>query len=272
VSSRLDRYSGSSLWPRWPRVSCWTRRRTSSRRVQGPCAALGMPQPASNPPSDPKRHFTAVSLHSLSTNRFAPANLFGRLANIAGDIDATYLESTAMFKAITGQDQITAEHKGRNAFDFTPWAVPVFSANKVPASADVTVGYLSRWLVIPFPHDFTGREDRGLDARLQTKDELQGIAAKALPALRRLMVRGDFELPDSGREARDEFARRVDQVRMWVTAAATSTPPTHSSAAGRCTCGTPNGPNGMATRRLKPPSSMTASTPFPAWRLPVEGT
>jgi putative DNA primase/helicase len=121
-----------------------------------------------------------------------------------------------MFKAITGQDQITAEHKGRDAFDFTPWAVPMFSANKVPPSADVTQGYLSRWLVIPFPNDFTGREDRHLDARLTTKAELQGIAAKAMPALRSLLERGDFQLPASGLKARDEFGRRVDQVRMWV--------------------------------------------------------
>jgi putative DNA primase/helicase len=161
-------------------------------------------------------NYTAVSLHSLVNTRFSTANLFGKLANIAGDIDGTYLESTAMFKAITGQDQITAEHKGRDAFDFTPWAVPVFSANKVPPSADVTQGYLSRWLVIPFPNDFTGREDRRLDARLQTKAELQGIAVKAMPALRALMERGDFDLPKTGRAARDEFARRVDQVRMWV--------------------------------------------------------
>jgi putative DNA primase/helicase len=161
-------------------------------------------------------NYTAVSLHSLVNTRFSTANLFGKLANIAGDIDGTYLESTAMFKAITGQDQITAEHKGRDAFDFTPWAVPVFSANKVPPSADVTVGYLARWLVVPFPHDFTGKEDRRLDARLQTKAELQGIAVKAMPALRTLMARGDFDLPESGRAARDEFARRVDQVRTWV--------------------------------------------------------
>jgi putative DNA primase/helicase len=163
-----------------------------------------------------ERNVTSVSLHDLINTRFSTASLFGKIANIAGDIDGTYLDSTAIFKAITGQDQISAEHKGRDRFDFTPWAVPVFSANKVPGSADVTVGYLSRWVVIPFPHDFTGQEDRTLDARLQTKDELAGIAAKAMPALRRLMQRGDFDIPESGLQAYDEFARRVDQVRTWV--------------------------------------------------------
>jgi putative DNA primase/helicase len=159
---------------------------------------------------------TSVSLHDLVSTRFSTASLFGRIANIAGDIDGTYLESTATFKAITGQDQISAEHKGRDRFDFTPWAVPVFSANKIPPSADTTVGYLSRWVVVPFPNDFTGREDRTLDTRLHSKDNLAGIAAKAMPALRRLMTRGEFELPQSGKDAKEEFARRVDQVRAWV--------------------------------------------------------
>ena len=159
---------------------------------------------------------TSVSLHDLVSTRFSTASLFGKIANIAGDIDGTYLESTATFKAITGQDQISAEHKGRDRFDFTPWAVPVFSANKIPPSSDTTVGYLSRWIVVPFPNDFTGREDRTLDTRLHTKDSLAGIAAKAMPALRRLMARGEFELPKSGQDAKDEFGRRVDQVRAWV--------------------------------------------------------
>lgn len=161
-----------------------------------------------------QRHVTAVSLQDLVSTRFTTASLFGKIANIAGDIDATYLESTAVFKAITGQDQISAEHKGRDRFDFTPWAVPVFSANEIPASADTTVGYLSRWLAIPFPRDFTGMEDRGLDAKLHS--ELPGIAAKAIPALRRLMARGDFERPESGQKAFEEFARKVDQVRSWL--------------------------------------------------------
>lgn len=164
-----------------------------------------------------KQNVTSASLIDLVNTRFTTASLFGKIANIAGDIDGTYLENTATFKAITGQDMISAEHKGRDRFDFTPWAVPVFSANKIPGSADTTVGYLSRWVVLHFPNDFTGKEDRTLDERLQTKAELAGIAVKAVAALRRLMARRDFELPPSAQQAREEFVRRVDQVRTWIS-------------------------------------------------------
>ncbi|WP_458246326.1 phage/plasmid primase, P4 family [Streptomyces sp. MAI_2237] len=164
-----------------------------------------------------KQNISSASLTDLVSNRFATASLFGKIANIAGDIDGTYLETTGVFKNITGLDSIRAEHKGRDGFEFTPWAVPVFSANKIPGSADTTVGYLSRWVIQHFPHNFEGREDRTLDQRLQTKAELAGVAAKAVPALRRLMARGDFELSPSAQAAREEFVRRVDQVRTWIS-------------------------------------------------------
>lgn len=163
-----------------------------------------------------EENVTAVTLADMVGDRFVIAQLLGKIANIAGDIDNTYLETTARFKAITGEDLVSAEHKYGDRFDFTPWAVPVFSANKIPGSADVTTGYLARWVVIDFPYDFTGREQRGLSDRLTTKAELSGIAAKAMPALRRLMERGDFELPKSAVDALDDFRRKVDQVRTWI--------------------------------------------------------
>jgi len=159
---------------------------------------------------------TAVSLHDLVNTRFSTACLFGKIANIAGDIDAGYLENTALLKAVTGGDTVSAEHKGRDRFDFTPWAVPVFSANRVPPSADVTVGYLSRWLILPFPNSFHGKEDPDLTARLTTPEELTGIAHRGVASLRNLMERGAFEDTKSGAEAMEEFARKTDQVRMWL--------------------------------------------------------
>jgi len=163
-----------------------------------------------------RQNITTASLHDLVNTRFTTASLFGRLANIAGDIDGSYLETTATLKGVTGGDTISAEHKNRDRFDFTPWAVPVFSANKIPGSADTTIGYLSRWLIVNFPHDFTGHENRTLDTVLRTPGELAGIAVRGLAALPRLLARGDFTLTDSALAAREDFVRRVDQVRTWL--------------------------------------------------------
>jgi len=98
-----------------------------------------------------KNNISNVDLRSMSENKFAMADMFGKIANIAGDIDAKYLNDTAQFKQITGEDTVRAEKKFKDGFSYNPWAVPVFSANKLWRSADDTEGYLRRWVIIPLP-------------------------------------------------------------------------------------------------------------------------
>ncbi len=160
-------------------------------------------------------NLSSVTLQELNNDRFASADLFGKIANIAGDIDSSYSAEMATFKAVTGGDLVRAQFKNRDAFSFTPWAVPVFSANKVPMSGDVSVGFLSRWVIVPFPNSFQGKEDRDLDVRLSTPEELRGIAARATAALRLLMERGNFPQTDSATEAVSDFRKNIDQVARW---------------------------------------------------------
>lgn len=156
----------------------------------------------------------SASLADMAEHKFAIAPLFGKLANIAGDIDPIYLERTGHFKEFTGGDLMKAEFKGRDLFFYTPWAVHIFSANKIPASADTTAGYLSRWVILPFPNSFEGREDCTLDSRLAI--ELPGILATALRRLPGLLSDGQFRTSKSATDAKDEFSHRVDQVRAWL--------------------------------------------------------
>lgn len=166
---------------------------------------------------------TAASLNSLAGNKFAVAELAGKLANLAGDIDATYQESTAQFKAITGEDVLYAERKFGHPFTFTSYAVPVFSANKIPGSADTSEGYRRRWVVIPFARTFSEEEkDAHLSDRL--KAEVPGIAAHGVESLRKLLARGHFEYGETATRAREEFARSIDVVREWAFDACTQDP------------------------------------------------
>lgn len=159
---------------------------------------------------------SSVPLHDLSENRFRAATLYGRLLNIAGDLDARWLANTATFKAITGGDSVQAERKYGSAFDFTPWALPIYSTNKAFGSADSSEGYLARWVVVPFPNSFLGREDRSLDARLGGEDELRGVLRRAAEALPALMCRGRLPEPQSVRDAKTRFILSGDQVRAWI--------------------------------------------------------
>lgn len=167
---------------------------------------------------------SSVSLTELTDNRFRSATLLGKLANIAGDISDKWLSQTATFKAITGGDAIQAERKYGAAFDFRPWALPIFSTNKPFGSDDSSEGYWARWVIVPFPNSFIGREDRGLEARIGTPEELQGILRRGLEALQDLMARGRMLEPESVTEAKQRFIVSGDAVRGWLDEVVTLAP------------------------------------------------
>jgi putative DNA primase/helicase len=154
-----------------------------------------------------------VTLHDIVEGKFEVAGIYGKLANIAGDIEARAMNNTAKFKALTGEDTIEVQHKFGQPFRMTAWAVPVFSANQLWQSADNTDGYLRRWLVVPFPNKVD--EGNELDER-ELYAEAPGILIKALEALRRLMARGKFELGAHAAEVKRRFELESDVVKVWL--------------------------------------------------------
>jgi P4 family phage/plasmid primase-like protien len=155
------------------------------------------------------------SLDSLNGDKFAAASLFGKIANIAGDIDATFQESTARFKMLTGEDRFSGEYKYGDSFGFDNFAVPLFSANKIPGSADVSKGYLRRWVNIEFDRIFTGEPIPGLGESLAAT-EIPGVIAKGLKHLAGLLAQGHFTVQGEAEKGRDNFALAIDQVRQWT--------------------------------------------------------
>jgi putative DNA primase/helicase len=168
-------------------------------------------------------NYAAVPLQTLGENRFAAAELFGKLANIAGDLPSAYVSNTATFKKLTGEDSIHAERKFRDPFTFTARAFPIFSANEVPGSEDASHGYLRRWVVVPFPNRFPPEaREPGLTDRLAS--EAEGVLVRAVGALGNVLTRGGFSEPRSTQEAFEDFARYLDPVRSFLTEELTPSP------------------------------------------------
>ncbi len=93
----------------------------------------------------------------------------------------------------------------------------VFSANELPSSTDLTDGFFSRWVILPFdwPQIEAGREDPRIESRLH--EELEGILVKALDGLRRVTDRRRFMLTESVAEATDRYRETADPVRVFVS-------------------------------------------------------
>jgi phage/plasmid-associated DNA primase len=96
----------------------------------------------------------------------------------------------------------------------------VFSANTVFGTPDTSDGYMARWLPIPFPFSFIGREDPSVETAMHAPAELEGVLVKAVEGLRSLMARGRFTEPQSIAEVRARFERESDPIRAFLEACA----------------------------------------------------
>ncbi len=169
-----------------------------------------------------------LSLQKLDNDRFAPARLYGKLANICTDLPGSRVEESSAFKAITGCDRITAELKYRDAFEFRPFARLIFSANHYPAARSGSQSYFDRWLLIPFDRRFRGSQGdvprTALDNQLSAAREMSGALNRALPALRRLRNNNRFSETRSVRRTCRDFEVTSDPFRIWLEAETECTP------------------------------------------------
>src|SRR5690606_3841375 len=87
---------------------------------------------------------------------FATSGLYGKIANISGDLSSRFLSDPQVLKEITGGDSISASRKFGQSFEFVPYAVPVFASNEYFRTSDSSIGWRRRWEVIEFTRRVDG--------------------------------------------------------------------------------------------------------------------
>lgn len=130
----------------------------------------------------PDEYSASVTLQALAKDKFAAAQLAGKLVNIVGDLSSRELEDTALFKQLTGQDRVPAEVKYGQPFLLRNSATMIFAVNKMPFAYDQTHGFYSRILIIPFDKKFLSEDDIDLSLEPALALEASGIASKAVKA------------------------------------------------------------------------------------------
>jgi len=140
-----------------------------------------------------KDNISGVALQDLEENRFAKAELYGKMANIFPDLSADALKTTGAMKMLTGGDMIQAEEKFKNGFRFYNHAKLIFSANMIPASRDDTHAFWRRWIILTFPNEFSEeQQDKNLLKKLTTEEEMSGIFNWAVEGLKGLLKNDKF--------------------------------------------------------------------------------
>jgi len=137
------------------------------------------------------------SIDSLIRFRFTSALLYGKLANICGELTSSVLTDTDMLKSLSGGDSIQAEFKGKDGFDFENRAKIITACNSIPYCKDMTDGWYQRQYIIPFLEKFrhTKQEDTELLDKLLIQKEMEGLLVWSLVGMHRLLNNKRFSYP-----------------------------------------------------------------------------
>jgi putative DNA primase/helicase len=142
--------------------------------------------------------------------RFKPGKLWGQVWD-AGGITHT---SAELVLNITGEDPLTIQRKylkdwhGKLALKM--WLL----ANDPPNLNDASGVLPLRFIKLLFRESFLGREDVDLRAKLAA--ELPGIAVRCVSAYRRLLQRGRFIQPESGKAMALDVARASNPIAEFA--------------------------------------------------------
>jgi len=159
----------------------------------------------------------SISLQELETNRFAKAQLHGKLANLFADLTQKSLRETGIFKMLTGSDIITTDQKWGDFLTFKNHAKLIFSANTLPRVFDNTDAFFRRWIILNFPRTFSQEDkDPFILRKITTEEELSGLLNKALEGLRRLLEKGEFTTSGTTDEWREKYIRLSDPIKSFV--------------------------------------------------------
>lgn len=171
-----------------------------------------------------------VHFEDIGVDRFATADLAGKLVNISSEFGANAQLHDGQIKAIIAGDELRAQRKHQQPFDFRPFAKHIITTNNLPRSRDSSLGFFSRFMIVPFHRTFLKQEeidiladpefkstcsvrDPFLEEKL--KQELDGIFLWAVNGLKTLLDERGFCNSRQVQKYRDIFKIRSSSVEVF---------------------------------------------------------
>jgi putative DNA primase/helicase len=157
------------------------------------------------------------TLSSLSVN-FGLQGFIGKTvaivpdAHVSSKTDKVAIQERLL--SISGEDSQTIDRKFMDAWTGRLSTRFLILSNELPAIADVSGAFASRFIILSLRRSFAGREDHGLTDRLIA--QLPGILNWALVGLERLAKRGHLKQPLSSRDAVLELEEATSPVKAFV--------------------------------------------------------
>ena len=152
-------------------------------------------------------------------DRFSTAMLFGKLANLGDDISDSFKEDVAIFKKITTGESIKAENKGKDAFQFIPYAKLIFSANNIPRMKDPTGAAMRRLLTIPLNAKFSENDpdyDPQINVKLNQQEAMEYFILLAIGGLKRVLKNKHFTVSQKVQQAKTDYEQENNPILAFI--------------------------------------------------------
>ena len=169
---------------------------------------------------------SALPLSCMKAESFSLSELFGKMANLAGDLSSTDLKETGTIKNLVGRDTIQAKRKFLRDLSFINYAKVVFAANELPKVYDTNDGFWTKWILLEFPYQFMTQqeidklpEEERKDKRLIntnildqicSEDEMSGLLNLSLKHLKNLLSNKEFSYSKGTKDVKDLWIRKSD--------------------------------------------------------------
>jgi putative DNA primase/helicase len=176
-----------------------------------------------------KPNTSSIPLQKLvsTKDKFYIASLHNKLMNQCADIESSTIYDTAMIKQLTGKDLITGEKKFENCFNFYNTARLLFSCNTAPNLHNKEdTAFYERLLIIEFNNKFRGtdKEDKNLEGKLTSNEELSGFLNLALAGLKAILKNGRFTNDRSAKDTADLYTIKSNPVFKFAEDCIVSSP------------------------------------------------
>lgn len=177
-----------------------------------------------------ERNVCAITLSRLHEESFSLSEMFGKLANLAGDFTTNVIKDTGVIKTIVGRDLIGAKRKFLRDIFFIPYAKQIFACNDLPRVYDMSLGFWSKWLLFDFPYTFVDNQeyekiqanknfssqeknsykikDPYIIDKIITDEEMSGFLNKSLEGLKRLLENNKFSTTKGTEEIKKTWIRK----------------------------------------------------------------
>jgi putative DNA primase/helicase len=169
-----------------------------------------------------KENISVLDIDELS-EKFSIASIAGKLANIGDDINDDCLQgkATSKFKMIITGNDIKAEYKGQQPFQFKPYAKLLFSANEIPRMKTKGLEAIKRRLVIiPFNAIFNKKDpdfDTRIEAKLKTQESIEYLIKLGVQGLQRALKNQSFSNSSKADRELNEFEMDNSPVLQFLS-------------------------------------------------------